>query len=144
MVNYLSLGQWVGNVQSCCGLMRKPQDKKTELGVRVPTTSWRGLRGRVLPMEVTYRLILVTSSIFSWLGKMHKDDLVIIESMTVPIFFFFLYSIQILLILWKWIYSWTKCMYVYVCIYMCIYVHMHIMYAYKLYPVISSFYFLVG
>lgn len=29
--------------------MRNPQDRKTELGVNVPTTSWRGLRVRDLP-----------------------------------------------------------------------------------------------
>ena len=68
MMNYLSLGQLLGNVQSWCGLMRKPQDRKTELGVRVPTTSWRGLRERLLPMEVTYRLILVIFGVFSLLG----------------------------------------------------------------------------
>lgn len=63
-MNYLSLGQWLGNVQSWCGLMRKPQDRNTELGVRVPTTSWRGLRERALPTEVTCRLIPVTQYIF--------------------------------------------------------------------------------
>lgn len=31
--------------------MRKPQDRKTELGVNVPTTSWRGLRGRDFPEQ---------------------------------------------------------------------------------------------
>jgi hypothetical protein len=51
MGKYLSLGQWLGNVQSWCGLMRNPQDRKTELGVNVPTTSWRGLRGRDFPVE---------------------------------------------------------------------------------------------
>ena len=45
--------------------MRKPQDRKTELGVRVPTTSWRGLRDRVLPMEVMDSLTLVIFSVFS-------------------------------------------------------------------------------
>lgn len=49
LLHYLSLAQLLVDVQSCWGLTRMPQDRNTEVGVRVPTTSCRGFWVLVRP-----------------------------------------------------------------------------------------------